>query len=140
MSKDFSNCIVIGYGIQLKFEKAGISVENCDETGQLKNVINNNKRYQIIMVFKAEHGEELRDIISQRYIHEILILGSCPELKILNKKVKEVEDMQQLNSYILKSVATYTNREQLQDENRCNGVANLLSQELKKLHDEMEDL
>jgi hypothetical protein len=109
---------------------------------QLKNLIQHNKQYQIILVCKAEHVEELYNILIEPHITEIFIFGDYKELNIQNKKVTTINTNEQdLKFQILCTAMRYTHDEQIIQRQMGNhGIANLFATDILKLLDQLETL
>ena len=89
----------------------------------------------------AQHIQRLREIISQRYIHRILIIGNNPEFDITNKEVTQCKNEEDLTFNILHATAEQVRHEETQRRKQGdNDPADMLSLYLKVLLDEMEHL
>jgi hypothetical protein len=134
--------IFICYRILPRLRTTGIPAKYCFHIAKLKELIEKNKQHRIILVCKSKHARKLKDIMIERYIHEIFILGHCSELNIIHKEITIINTNEQdLIFHILCAAIRYTHREELthrQLEN--NGLADALAMDVIKLVNQIENL
>jgi hypothetical protein len=109
---------------------------------QLSNLIQCNKQYRIILVCKAEHTEELHDIIIERNIYEIFIFGDCIESNIKDKNITMINTNEQdLRFHVLCAAVRYTHDEEIKQRKLENyGLANTFTMDTLKLLDQIKIL
>ncbi len=142
MLKQDIRILIICFRILRRLHRTGIPAEYCFDTDRLTNIIENNQQYRIILVCKAKHTRKLKDIMMKRCIHEIYILGHCPELKIPQKVIKIVNTNEKnLKFRILCATLSYTHDEEIIQRKLGNyGLANALAMDMIKLIAQIQNL
>lgn len=109
---------------------------------QLKNLIQYNKQYRIILICKAEHIQELYNIMVEHYIHEVFILGDCKEFNIKDKNITMINTNEQdLKFHVLCTAVRYTHNDEIIQRKQENfGVANVLKMDVLELLEQIEIL